>query len=233
MLRHNAGSKIIMIPGDAVRVTHPAAAAIIPWYLSGGISAANCIAAYQPKGAANLAASKVNLANPGTYDAAAGSDPSFDTSYGWSFNGTSQYLTTGIVPLVNQTWSAIVRFTDFAQTGFNALFGSSHAGGKGFIIARTASYYYYNGGALNIATPLADGVSGFAGNKGYRNGVAETGTIGTDGTNIYDIYIGTFNNVGSPTFGAGNTKKIQAFAIYDTVLTSTQMGLLSTAMAAL
>jgi hypothetical protein len=28
MIRHNAGSKIIMIPGDALRVTHPAAAAV-------------------------------------------------------------------------------------------------------------------------------------------------------------------------------------------------------------
>lgn len=44
----------------------PAAA---PWYLAGG--APTPIAVYQPKGAASLAASYVNLANPGTYDAAA------------------------------------------------------------------------------------------------------------------------------------------------------------------
>ena len=40
-----------------------------PWYLSGGVSAANCIAAYQPIGAVDYAGSKVNLANLGTYDA--------------------------------------------------------------------------------------------------------------------------------------------------------------------
>jgi len=38
------------------------------WWLAGNINPANCVAAYQAKGAANLASAKVNLANPGTYD---------------------------------------------------------------------------------------------------------------------------------------------------------------------
>jgi len=44
------------------------ASGVEPWWLSGGIAAANCVAAYQPKGAASLEASYVNLANPGTYN---------------------------------------------------------------------------------------------------------------------------------------------------------------------
>jgi hypothetical protein len=80
------------------------------WWLSGGISAANCIAAYQPKGAVSYAASKVNLANPGTYNATEGTAPAFDTAVGWTFNGTTMFLETGIVPdLSAQAWSVIVR----------------------------------------------------------------------------------------------------------------------------
>jgi hypothetical protein len=73
-----------------------AAAAAVPWWLAGGVAAANAIAVYQPKGAADLAASYVNLANPGTYDAAPGTAPTFDAATGWTFNGSTQYLTTGV-----------------------------------------------------------------------------------------------------------------------------------------
>lgn len=57
-----------------------------------------CVAAYQPIGAASLAASYVNLANPGTYDAAPGVAPTWASATGWTFNGSTQYLTTGITP---------------------------------------------------------------------------------------------------------------------------------------
>ncbi len=56
----------------------------IPWWLAGGIPAENCIAAYQPKGAASYAASKVNLANPGTYDAYEGTTLRFTLKAGSS-----------------------------------------------------------------------------------------------------------------------------------------------------
>ena len=52
--------------GRVMRATFdPRAAAAVPWYLSGGIAAANCIAAFTPKGAASLAASYDNNAAPG------------------------------------------------------------------------------------------------------------------------------------------------------------------------
>jgi hypothetical protein len=42
-------------------------ATVTPWYLSTGIAAADIAAIYQPIGAASYAASKVNLAHPGTF----------------------------------------------------------------------------------------------------------------------------------------------------------------------
>jgi len=78
-------------------LTHISTGAVVtPWWLSGGIPAANCIAAFQPKGAASLAASYVNLASGGaTWDAAPGDAPGFNTATGWDFNGSSDYLIVG------------------------------------------------------------------------------------------------------------------------------------------
>ena len=44
------------------------AAVATPWYLAGGVSAANCVAAYLAKGAASYAASKANLTGDTDYD---------------------------------------------------------------------------------------------------------------------------------------------------------------------
>lgn len=65
------------------------------------VAGQTCAAAYQPIGAASLAASYVNLANPGTYNAAPGVAPTLAAG-GWSFDGLTQYLTTGIVPPISQ-----------------------------------------------------------------------------------------------------------------------------------
>ena len=84
-----------------------AAAAAVPWYLAGGAPAP--IAAYQPKGAASLAASYVNLANPGTYDAAPGVAPTHASATGWTFNGNTQYLTTNVATS-GSAWSIVLRY---------------------------------------------------------------------------------------------------------------------------
>jgi hypothetical protein len=68
-----------------------------PWYLAGGVDPANCVAAYQAKGAADYATSKVNLANPGTHDLIDGtSAPAFDTATGWTFDGATTYLVSDL-----------------------------------------------------------------------------------------------------------------------------------------
>lgn len=94
-------------------------ATAIPWYLSGGISAANCIGAYKPKGAASLAASYTNLANPGTYTASfTGVTPLWSAANGWELDGTEAAETfvpgaTAITAIQMQyTWSIAVRYSN-------------------------------------------------------------------------------------------------------------------------
>lgn len=85
------------------------------WWTAGG--ATGCVAAYQPIGAASLAASYVNLANPGTYDLAVGggaSAPAFDAATGWGFDGTNRWLATGISPAQPLTILVRARTTDLS-----------------------------------------------------------------------------------------------------------------------
>lgn len=104
-----------------------------PWWLAGGVSAANAIVAYQPIGAANLAGSYINLANAGTHNAAPGVAPTFDASTGWTFNGT-QYLTTTITP--NDSPSIIIRYSNSLAFGgpiLGAEFGYHRIVPSGFV----------------------------------------------------------------------------------------------------
>src|SRR4030042_426783 len=84
----------------------------IPWYLSGSIPRANCIAAYQPKGADSYAASKVNIANPGTYNLSDGAAfPTWAAATGWTFAAASlQYLTIASAIITAPPFSMVCRF---------------------------------------------------------------------------------------------------------------------------
>ena len=68
------------IGAGGVQVIHPRSDA--NWWQSGGAS--GCVAAYQAKGAANYAASLVNLANPGTLDLTIAVAPSWTAAAGWT-----------------------------------------------------------------------------------------------------------------------------------------------------
>lgn len=196
------------------------------WYAAGG-SLAICIAAWRPKGAATYAASKVNLANPGTYDAVDGAAyPTWDAINGWKADRTqSQYLATGITPVNNQTWSGFVRFTNAATIVAMPLFGAH--GLSSFFMIEPYRVGYFNGDGLIVVPALTSGVLGVAGTVGYRNGVAEAGTIGTASGAFGLLNIFYDSNIGYCT------AYIQACAIWNTTLNSTQSGILYTAMAAL
>ena len=204
------------------------------WWLSGGISASNAVAAYAPKGAASLAASYTNLANPGTYDAAPGVAPTFDTSTGWTFNGTTHYLTTGITP--EDGWSAIVRFSGAANNGL-AIFGTSNNPGGAYkcfwLIANDGSKVQYgHQGTLYRVPGMASGVLAFAGQQGYRDGAADGGAIPTSsGSYPYTVFLGATNFSG----GAANKWPgvICALAFYNTTLSAAQVAAVTTAMNAL
>lgn len=202
---------------------------LTPWYLSGNVVLVNCIAAYQAKGAASLAASYVNLANPGTYNATPGVAPTWDAADGWILNG-SQYLTTGIIPASGH--SVIVQFD--LSNGGGTICGQYSPGARLDIWPNDEGGVFYgsgNGGS-NVPPPLLTGNLCIAGQQGYRNGVADgASTPNWTSTTAYDIYIGCSHRASGPIYFV--TGKIKALAIYNVTLSAPQVLAISTAMAAL
>lgn len=156
------------------------------WWLAGGISPSDCVAAYQAKGAASYAASKVNLANPGTYDAIDGATaPTWNTTDGWIKTTTAPYLLTGIEPDDHWNWSFIVRMDITTGLTRGSLIGNRHfrITGQG-----DGNRYYdmQNGFAQRVG--LGSGLSGvmticLAKDRGYINGVDVWGVSIASGGN--------------------------------------------------
>lgn len=232
----------VSYPGFGVRVVQPGGGAAIPWYLSGGIAAANCLAAYTPKGAASLAASYDNNAAPGngladgTYDAAPGVAPTWAAGTGWTLNGTTQYLTTGgLVPTNNQSWSLIGRFANFTGTSWRSLVGCSWGSWVGLALQEFSDNLisYWNGSYRKSGTMWpAAGIVAVAGTQGYLNGAPDGAAIAAGaGVNTRQLFLGCMNNAGSAvSFFTGS---IYAVAVYNAALSLAQVGAVTTAMAAL
>lgn len=235
---------MIIRPQTRVRYFYPGMRHIapkvsaIPWWLTGGIPAANCIAAYQAKGAASYAASKINLANPGTYNATDGvAYPTWNTSTGWSFVAASlQYLITGVAPASG--WSAIIRIANYTKTnGVFAFGGYNTTDSQGMAInpsrADSRPVFYNGGGETPASGGLTAGVFAVAGQYGYINGSSVTGALAAWITTISNICIGCYyrEGVGAQT-STCITGGVIAFAIYNTNIAAYISGL-TTAMAAL
>lgn len=212
-----------------------AASAAASWWLAGGATGA--VAVYQPKGAASLAASYVNLANPGTYDAAPGVAPTWDATNGWTFNGSTQYLATGTLQATSTSWSAAFRFSNVtiplvgdrsffgAYTNTTTAFLLQHLGGSSTLT------HYANTRRDHSTQAATSGVYFIAGQALYVNG-ADTSQNSTAGTApAREIYIGALNLIGSVSQHASVT--FQAIAFYNTTLTAPQVAAVSSAMAAL
>lgn len=196
------------------------------------VAGETCVAAYQPKGAVDIATSYVNLANPGTNNAAPGNAPTFATATGWTFDGTDDYLATGVVP--ESGYSLFIAFTGaggdqgwfigaYNGTGNNRLsIGNPNS---------NARIEYGSGKTVDVVYggSVTSGVLAVAGQQGYRDGSASgTAIAAWDGTITNGIDIGRLNGAG------GNTQiVVQAVAIYSTTLDAGQVAALSTLMAAL
>lgn len=162
----------------------------IPWYLIGGISEGDCVFAYAPDEAADLAASYVNLVNPGTYDAAPGDAPTLDG--GWDFDGVSQYLVTNAVP-VRQQWTVLVLYavTEF-ESQRRDLFGLTEGIGQVFgVYTEAGSTFFASGGTLEaIGLPGLTGVLGIVGDTAYVDDIEVATIPAGSGTFVNDIEIG-------------------------------------------
>lgn len=207
------------------------------WDDNGAIS--GCVAAYRAIGAASLAASYSNLQSPGTFDASPGVAPTFSAATGWTFNGTTQYLTTPVVPANNQTWSALARISGGgAQAGSGAAIFGAYNGSP------TRRWYYIphyvnnnayvaNGGQSARSPGIDSGVVGFRGAQPVRNGSDDGAALAAGGAGVFEsIYIGAAHDAAgfAALFWAGN---VQAIAIYSTTLTAGQVATLTAAMNAL
>ena len=185
----------------------------LPWYRAGGIPAANCIGAYKAIGSPSLAASYVNLANPGTYDLTTAAEPTFDQSYGWYFNGSTMYLGTGIVPVNNQTWSMAIRYTDAS----GLLAGIDSPGANDFYLAYNV---YYSSVNLLIKSPTkASGILMMCGVNAYRETTLEGTITAGSASNTRPIWIGAAGAATPLSFGVS---KIQAIAIWNTDISAYQ-----------
>jgi lysophospholipase L1-like esterase len=207
-----------MIPRGGLSV----GGALTSWYRSNNTPMP--IAVYEPFSASTLAASYVNVVNPGVHDAAAPvAAPTFIAGSGWSFNGT-QYLTTDIIPAAG--WTLLMHCGDTYVTN-KTLCGCSKTGGPWFTLNAfqgANKVAYGNGGSLLQVAPQMDyaGTLTAAGLTGYRNGIADAGSIPAwSGTMPYEFWIGTNHLDGSVANSA--TGGILAIAIWNSVLDSAQV----------
>lgn len=214
------GRHTVIPPLMQVRTFAPRAAVAGWWEVSGK----TCVAVYQPKGAASYAASLVNLANPGTYDAAAGVAPTWAAGTGWTFDGTDDLLSntvrlaynyTVLVQLANWTGATCLSTsTDDWQVYPNGSYGTKIS--------------LLHGGTWNEKAPnLQTGNIGIVADDLYRDGALDqAGTSGWTGTSAGDFLIGRAGLM----YGAGS---LLALVIYSDTLTAGEVAAVSAAMAAL
>lgn len=202
------------------------------WWLAGGVAAGDCVAAYQAKGAASYAASKVNLANPGTYNAADGTAyPTWNAATGWTFNG-SQWLTISAQCKTSQDQSAIVGYSGLTAASAAALLGTGRVVANGLFVMQPRRAEnkrgYLNGKDLVLATTYStSGIMCISGTKAYHDAIEE-GTIPASTLTAASFTIGGLD-ASSPWFSG----VIVAVSIYSSTLTATQVAAITAAMQAL
>lgn len=204
------------------------------WDLDGTIT--SCVAAYQPKGAASYAASLADLSGNDN-DATEGTAPAWGATDGWKFDGVNDYLKTSVVPGTDQSCSMIIRYSDAVFDDYRWMFGVMVTNVGSFGYGRykaSAPVKFANGGQVTVKVTLPSAaVAAVAGNQGYLDGSTCGGTISGYGTGtMRTIFIGCLH-AANDTASSYCQTYVQAVAIYNAVLTSTQVGLLTTAMNAL
>lgn len=201
-----------------------------PWWLEGGISSTNCLAAYKAKGAVSYAVSKGNLARPGTYDLTDGSAyPAWAADTGWTFTAANnQRLVIGggtgptlkpftLVAGINRSTDAAARslIGGSAVNGIQIRLGADHKlamlkEGVGAIVT----------GSLPVPAALAvislyysaAGVCGIYVNSALDSSSTNDQTITSDSDLIGTVL------TGAQSWGG----VVTALTLYDTVLTASQ-----------
>ena len=204
-----------------------AAAAEENWWEAGG--ATGCIQALQAKGAASYAASLLDLSGNGN-NATEGVAPTWNTSTGWSFNGTTQYLKSGM--LAHFDWTILIRVANIANSG--SVYGGQISTGYWFVyFGGVSGIQYGSGNVTSYILPAAtSGVFGAHNHKAYRNGAVDTTIVPVSGTALRELYIGA-RHQGSATPFERINGDILCLAMYNFNLSDDLVLAVSTAMAAL
>ena len=223
-----------IIPAGFMQIRAPkTAAAAVGWWVVPGKT---CVAAYQAKGAASLAASYVNLPTPATYDLTLfGSGLTWDAADGWGTNwATNRFLHTGITPANDGSWSMFVRYSAASASYAIAVGACKVSNTAGFAIGSGSSQrgWFVNVGALvcSVAPNYPAGVFGVT-TEPYRDGV-DVGVLSGSNPPASPIAIGGLYSMPIlvSNVWAGY---IQAVAIYSMSLSPAEAATLSAAMAAL
>ncbi len=205
------------------------------WDLNGALS--SCIVAYQAKGAASYAASKVNLANAGTYNATDDGTnyPAWNTSTGWTFDGSNDYLNTNI-KAGSTSWSYIIKFSNAGADNYRRWWGARDGASGNQVglenrVGNTTFYVMNGSNATNQTNITADDLSAgwlaICGNKFYAASGIKNNNL-TQGT-LPDmvLFIGKANNLNPKSI------TVQAFAIYNEEISAANIASIGAAMAAL
>lgn len=195
------------------------------------------IAAYQPCYAPTYRESLMNCARWGTYTAAAGVAPAWAGPVGWTFNGTTQYLDSGVGLSVG--CSVIVQFSG-ATTNFRVVLGVRKVSNYFSLVPRYnvaggVAYYYSNTAPL-VLPAMSDGNLALVSTAakaavGYRNGVLDATIAPAANFDVsgLTLFLGAENFGGVPVnFFPG---KIPALGIYLNPLSPAQVAVTARAMA--
>jgi hypothetical protein len=225
-----------------------------PWWLAGGMAQSGVLAAYQPKGAANATAARINVANPGSNDIAltGGNTPTWTAANGWVFDKTQSqsYKTPFSAASLGLTFAILIRYSgqDASTTGnyITGVQGTTLQSYSIYLIARAAAAYSVAGNGT-VATPYGASTSGVL---GLRVSVVTlyplvkkvelwmNGSKYSDAAESYSsprndsLGIGASFNVNNLSYVNFYTGKIQAI-LYTTGMTDDQMSKCSAAMAEL
>lgn len=195
------------------------------WYEANGI-----VAAYQPVAAPNQPSSYRNVGRNrlGINTATLGNAPTWSATVGWTFNGSSQWIGTGIT--ASNEHSMFIRYS-----------GATDSGGEKVICGSTTPRFYIEPSLSNqvaychqsyilVAPGLLSGVLAVVGRRGYRNGIVDGSEIGTgSGTYQPDLYIGALFMAAAAWFHCN--ANVQAFVVYDRILTAGEVWNISKQMA--
>lgn len=210
-----------------------------PWYLEGEIPAADCVGAYVAKGASSYASSLVNLVTPGTLDLldTAPQKPTWNTSTGWGFNGSNNYLAINKTVPPQQRYSYIIRYGSYVSYLFGFVEWGTGVAGQAYFDNMKGYGYCSNGDPIEQFLFPSDMTAGgvlAVTNKVFKDGVEISSGVVFNNTvpNVESriISVGGENNSSGATTGYGD---ILAFSFYNRLLTDAETIAVSQAMMAL